>query len=355
MPFKIIRNDITKMNTDAIVNAANTALAPGGGVCGAIFSAAGFNELKAECDKIGKCKTGGAVITSGCKLNAKYIIHTAGPIYTDGNKREAKQLYSCYISSLKLAKKHNLESVAFPLISSGIYGYPKNEALQIATNAIVDFLAKNDMDIYLVVYDKNAFKVSSKLFSDIQEYIDETMIREQPRRERQDEEYIAKNVDEATFSQYISDLYDINSRDAAPIANAQMDPMPASPKDRTQTIAEILMDMDKSFSETLLELIDKSGMKDSEVYKKANVDRRLFSKIRSNMQYKPSKVTAVAFALALELDLYETRDLLEKAGYSMTHSDKFDIIIEYFIKRKNYNVFEINEILFAFDQSLIGV
>lgn len=211
------------------------------------------------------------------------------------------------------------------------------------------------MDIYLVVYDRNAFEVSTKLFSDIREYIDEIMVREQPRRAWQGEEHITKRMDETHFSQYIPDLYETAPCNTAPSASDQISPMSKSPKDRTQTIAEILMDMDKSFSETLLDLIDKSGMKDSEVYKKANVDRRLFSKIRSDMQYKPSKVTAVAFALALELDLYQTRDLLEKAGYSMTHSNKFDIIIEYFIMRKNYNVFEINEVLFAFDQSLIGV
>lgn len=354
------------MNTDAIVNAANTALAPGGGVCGAIFSAAGFNELKAECDKIGKCKTGDAVITKGYNLNAKYIIHAVGPIYTDGNRREAKQLYSCYKSSLKLAKKHGLTSISFPLISSGIYGYPKNEALQIATNAIVDFLAKNDMDIYLVVYDKNAFEVSTSLFSDVKAYIDETMVRKESHSQRiKQKEWLERTLTEADFKE-IREQYNIpdgtvfenEQEKSAPLPQmypSAAHPMPTSPKDRTMAIEEILMDMDKSFSETLLELIDKSGMKDSQVYKKANVDRRLFSKIRSDMQYKPSKVTAVAFALALELDLSETRDLLEKAGYSMTHSNKFDIIIEYFITRKNYNVFEINEVLFAFDQSLIGV
>ncbi len=354
MPFKIIRNDITKMNTDAVVNAANTDLAPGGGVCGAIFAAAGSDALKAECDKIGKCKTGEAVITRGYNLNAKYIIHTPGPVYTNGNRREAKQLYSCYMSSLKLAKKHGLKSISFPLISAGIYGYPKKQALRIATNAIVDFLEKNDMDIYLVVYDKSSFEVSTDLFSDVQAYIDETMVRAEPRRLRQDER-LSSTLSEAEFKGIEESIHDYCAYNCAPQSSAQMLPETSLYENKTADIEEILMNMDKSFSETLLELIDKSGMKDSQVYKKANVDRRLFSKIRSDAQYKPSKITAVAFALALELDLYQTRDLLEKAGYSMTHSNKFDIIIEYFIERQNYNVFEINEVLFAFDQSLIGV
>lgn len=373
MPFKIIRNDITKMNTDAIVNAANAALAPGGGVCGAIFSAAGFDALKAECDAIGGCKTGNAVITKGYNLPAKYIIHTVGPIYTDGNRKEAAQLYSCYKSSLKLAKKRGLESIAFPLVSSGIYGYPKNEALQIATNAIVDFLAKNDMEIYLVVYDKNAFEVSTGLFSDVKAYIDETMVHEeslsQRMRQAETSQRFLSEQEHKEFREQLKDYERLNTG-ALPDMSEYYDgsvnyersvkasmakPMAAAPKNRTSDIADILRDMDKSFSETLLDLIDKSGMKDSAVYKKANVDRRLFSKIRSDVQYKPSKVTAVAFALALELDWFATCDLLEKAGYSMTHSSKFDIIIEYFIKHKNYNVYEINEVLFAFDQSLIGV
>lgn len=351
MPFKIIRNDLTKMNTDAIVTSANPSLVPGGGVCTAVFKAAGYDALLTECGRIGKCKTGSAVITKGYALSARYIIHTVGPVYSDGNHGEPKLLYSCYKSSLKLAKKHKLNSIAFPLISSGIYGYPKAEALQIATKAIVDFLAKNEMDIYLVVYDKDSFEVSNKLFSDVKEYIDSNIIREEAYQSRLNEELYVKRIrdrlsglDEADDMHAAYAKQDYSSTFAPYICNSR----------RAADLDSMLMNLDKSFSERLLELIDKSGMKDSEVYKKANVDRRLFSKIRSDMQYKPSKVTAVAFALALELDLEQTRDLLERAGYSMTHSNKFDIIIEYFITRKNYNIFEINEILFAFDQSLIG-
>ncbi len=322
MPFKIIRNDITQMKVDAIVNAANTDLAPGGGVCGAIFKAAGYDALAAECAKIGHCDTGRAVCTKGYKLPSKYIIHTPGPIYFDGKHGEEGLLYSCYKSSLELAKARRVKSVAFPLISAGIYGYPKAEALKVATNAVMDFLAENEMEIYLVVYDKSAFEISSKLFAGVEEFIRHAEIDERRR---------------------------LNNREAAG-AYAMMDAaLPTA-----GNIDEMLRHMDASFSEYLLTLIDKSGKTDAQVYKKANIDRKLFSKIRGNPQYKPSKPTAVAFALALELDLEGARDLIGRAGYALSRSSKFDIIIEYFITNKSYDIFEINEVLFAFDQPLIG-
>ena len=325
MPFKIVRNDITRMQVDAVVNAANTSLAPGGGVCGAVFAAAGYDKLVSACRKIGHCDTGSAVITKGYELPAKYIIHTPGPVYRDGMQGEDKMLYSCYRSSLELAKRKRVKSIAFPLISSGIYGYPKAEALRIATGAIVNFLEKNDMDVYLAVYDKQSFDVSSKLFSDVEEYISEKLIMPDSRR---------SVVEDAALKDMCA---------AAPYAAAP------------GTIDEMIRNMDSSFSERLLMLIDESGMTDAQVYKKANVDRKLFSKIRNNRQYKPSKMTAIAFALALELDLVGTGDLIRRAGYALTHSSKFDIIIEYFILNRNYNIFEINEILFEFDQPLLGV
>ena len=332
MPFKIVRNDITKMEVDAIVNAANTSLSPGGGVCGAIFAAAGYEKLASECGKIGHCDTGNAVITKGYNLSAKYIIHTPGPVYKDGLHGEEQLLYSCYKSSFEKAKRKRVKSIAFPLISSGIYGYPKAEALRVATNAIMEFLENSDMDVYIVVYDRDAFEISSKLFSDVSEYIEENLIKPDTRR--------LYGVDTAT----LADMFPPTS----PIMPQMAYSVPAD------SIDDMLKNMDASFSEYLLALIDESGMTDAQVYKKANVDRKLFSKIRNNRQYKPSKVTAVAFALALELDMDGTRDLIGRAGYALTRSSKFDIIIEYFITRENYNIFEINEVLFAFDQPLIG-
>ena len=332
MPFKIVRNDITKMDVDIIVNASNTSLAPGGGVCGAIFAAAGYEKLLEKCRKIGHCDTGDAVITKGYDLRAKYIIHTPGPVYKDGMHNEENLLYSCYKSSLKIAKRKLAKSIAFPLISSGIYGYPKAEALRIATNAIMDFLEKNEMDVYLVVYDKRAFEISSELFSDVEEYIEENLIKPDSRR-----------------------LYGIEKAAHMDMCDQYEAEMPqASYSMSKASIDDMLKNMDASFSEYLLTLIDKSGMTDAQVYKKANIDRKLFSKIRKNRQYKPSKVTAIAFAIALELDMDDTRDLIGRAGYALTHSSKFDIIIEYFITNNNYNIFAINETLFAFDQPLIG-
>ena len=336
MPFKIIRNDITKMDIDAIVNAANTSLLPGGGVCGAIFAAAGYDKLEAACRKIGRCDTGGAVITKGFNLPAKYIIHTPGPVYTDGHHNEEKLLYSCYKSSLKLAKRKRVKSIAFPLISSGIYGYPKAEALRVATNAVMDFLENSEMNVYLVVYDKGAFEISSKLFSDVEEYIDEKLMPPVEPRRRANEPGTSLDFKQAYM------------------VPAAMMPTAAQRTPKKSGLDEIIRKMDASFSERLLQLIDESGMTDAQVYKRANVDRKLFSKIRNNREYKPSKITAAAFAIALRLNMDTARDLIEKAGYSLTHSNKFDIIIEYFIENKNYNIFEINEVLFKFDQPLIG-
>ena len=334
MPLQIIRQDITKMKVDAIVNAANCRLRAGGGVCGAIFAAAGKDKLQKACDEIGYCNTGEAVITPGFGLPAKYVIHTAGPIFQDGDTEQERQLYNCYFNSLNLACKKLLKSVAFPLISSGIYGYPKSEALKVARDAISDFLQEHEMDVYLVIYDKDSFAISRAMFSDIQSYIDENLVVPQnvPRR------LLKKEIMSAPTASYDSDSYW----------------MFGMPKSRG-TLEDLLEHIDESFSQMLLRLIDEKNLKDSEVYKKANIDRKLFSKIRSNVNYKPSKVTVIAFAIALELSLDETKDMLMTAGFALSHSNKFDIIIEYFIRNGNYNIFEINEALFAFDQCLLGV
>ncbi len=334
MPFTIVRQDITKMNVDAIVNAANTDLAMGGGVCGAIFHAAGPSQLQAACDKVAPISTGGAAITPGFALPAKYVIHAAGPVYRHWDaKKSEKLLCSAYMQSLILAKENGCESIAFPLISSGIYGYPKDEALQVATTAIGDFLADNDMDVYLAVFDKAAFAVSKELLGAIESYIDENYIEEHHYTRRQ---LLAVEEEALDFGM-------------APCA-LRAAPMAAESK----SLADIIGDLDEPFNETLFRLIGAKGMTDTEVYKRANIDRKLFSKIRTGKGYMPSKKTALALAIALELTLEETEDLLEKAGYALSHSQKFDVIIEYFIINGNYNIFEINEILFQYDQPLLG-
>ena len=329
MPFKIVRNDITKMKTEAIVNAANTELIMGGGVCGAIFKAAGAQELQKECDSIGKCEVGQAVITKGYNLPAKYIIHTVGPIWRGGKQNEDKLLHSAYTSSLNLALEHDIKSISFPLISSGIYGYPKDKALRIAINAIGEFLLKHDMDVYLVVYGKDTVLLSEKLFSKIEKYIDDNYIQETHR----------------TLESY--ELQD------SVYENAMEYKRPISKKKRN--IEDVLEQIDETFSDMLLRLIDEKKMTDVEAYKSANIDRRLFSKIRSDKNYNPSKATAIAFAIALKLNLDETRDLLRRAGYALSPSSEFDLIIRFFIEEENYDIYEINEALFSFNEKLLGV
>ncbi len=332
MPLHIVRNDITKMQVDAIVNAANSTLLGGGGVDGCIHRAAG-PALLAECRALGGCPTGSAKITGAGELPCRYVIHTVGPRWIDGRHGERLLLRACYRTSLSLAKEHACESVAFPLIASGIYGYPKEQALRVAVDTISEFLRDNDMMVYIVVFDKSAFQISSKLFTDVTEYIDDRYVDEKSDR----------------LPTYLGSMMCLAQVQMPARSKMLRDDMLAM-----SSLQSALMHMDESFSEMLLRKIDESGMTDAQVYKKANIDRRLFSRIRSDKHYKPSKPTAIAFAIALELSLEETQDMLKKAGFALSHSNKFDIIIEYFIKHRNYNVFEINETLFAFDQSLLG-
>lgn len=333
MPIQIVRNDITKMKVDAIVNAANRSLLGGGGVDGCIHRAAG-PEMLAECKTLGGCETGSAKITKGYRLPCKYVIHAVGPRWRDGKHGEREKLVSCYRTSLTLAKEHGCETVAFPLISSGIYGYPKDQALKVAIDTISDFLLENDMTVYIVIFDRKAYQIGEKLFSDIAAYIDDN--------------YVDAHTD--TQSERLRRMQMLSDEPEEASFGAPLPPMAASAK----TLDDALSQIDESFSEMLLRKIDEKGMTDAQCYKKANIDRKLFSKIRSDRLYKPSKPTALAFAIALELPLDETKEMLMKAGFALSHSNKFDIIIEYFIEHGNYNVFEINEALFAFDQSLLG-
>ena len=341
MPLKIIRNDITKVECDAIVNAANTTLLGGGGVDGAIHKAAGKG-LLAECKNLGGCKAGQAKITKAYKLPCKHVIHTVGPKWTGGENGERELLESCYKESLNVALNYNCESIAFPLIASGVYGYPKDKALKVAVNTITEFLIDHDMLVYIVVFDKSAFQISEKLFSDIASYIDDRYV---------DTHFIYNRSrpaidfdDELTESQAID--FGI-CKAAAPCSTS-------APKSKSTSLEDMVNHIDESFSQMLLRKIDEKGITDAQCYKKANVDRKLFSKIRNDINYRPSKTTAIAFAIALELSLADTKDMLMKAGFALSHSNKFDIIIEYFITPENYNIFEINEALFAFDQSLLG-
>ncbi|TAA72743.1 macro domain-containing protein [Planococcus salinarum] len=331
MPLQIVRHDITEIKTDAIVNAANSSLKMGGGVCGAIFNAAGPRELQQACDRIGHCAVGEAVHTDAFGLDAKFIIHTVGPVWEGGFNNEEDLLRNCYRNSLELAHELGCESIAFPLISTGIFGYPKEPALRIAISEIEAFLLKREMQVYLVVFDRQSFGISEKLFQSIEAFIDENEVRT---LEKKDTRY-RKKIDTDT-------IVDVQEQEIRLESQLEI------------SLEDILEGVDESFSERLLRFIDEKGMTDTETYKKANIDRKLFSKIRNSPGYTPLKKTIVAFAVALQLDLYETEELLGTAGYRLSRSHKFDLIILYFIERKNYNIHEINEALFAFDQMLLG-
>lgn len=344
MPLTIVRNDITKMDCDAIVNAANCSLLGGGGVDGAIHRAAG-PELLEECRKLGGCDTGKAKITKGYKLPAKYVIHTVGPVWQDGKHGERELLCSCYRESLALAAEKKCNTIAFPLISAGVYGYPKAEALRVAADTCMEFLQDHEMMIYIVIFDKSALAVSEKLFADVRRYVDDN--------------YVDEHIDKDSLKRrrmmngLLGLQQEMKAAESLPMV-MDMEAEEDRPSLVTSSLVRAIEQIDESFSQMLLRMIDEKGMTDAECYKKANIDRKLFSKIRGDVNYKPKKITVIAFAAALELNIDETRDILMKAGYALSHSSKFDIIIEYLIKKGVYDIFEMNEVLFSFDQPLIG-
>ena len=324
MPFEIIRNDIAKVCADVIVNTANHKPLVGSGTDMRIHNCAG-PELLAARKIIGRIDTGKAAATPAFNLNAKYVIHTVSPVWAGGTDGEERLLYNCYANSLKLASGLKCESIAFPLLSSGNNGFPKELALKIAVSAFSDFLSNNEMNISLVVYDSASLAVSEKLVNSVKSYIDENLI--------------------------IPPTENIRARaDRMQAAMFSRENMAMS----SDSISDMLEKLDAGFGETLIKLIDERGLKDSYVYKKANIDRKLFSKIKNNPDYHPTKQTCIAFCFALELTLKETRDLIAKAGYALSRSSKFDIVIEYFITNGNYDLFELNQILFKFDLPLVG-
>lgn len=338
MPIQIVRNDITKMQVDAIVNTANKYLRDGSGVNGAIHRAAG-PQLLEECSTLNGCDTGEAKITKAYKLPCKYVIHTVGPVWRGGDYNEKELLTSCYQKSLELAKYYNCSSVAFPLISSGVFGYPKDQALKVAMNAISSFLLDNehddDMTVYIVVFGKGSFQTSRKLFAGVEQYIDD--------------HYVDSHIDcrrERLRSKQIEKLW--ASEETAKCQGAPIGDF------KVISLEDALNQIDESFSQMVLRKIKEKGMKNSECYKKANIDKKLFSKINNDPHYKPKKTTALALAVSLELSIDETKELLMKAGLALSHSEVFDIIVEYFITNKKYDIFEINEVLFYYDQSLLG-
>ena len=343
MPLQIIRQDITKMKVDAIVNTTNEEMVGYSGVDFAVHEGAG-PELDKECAKIAPLGLGTAKITKGYNLDAKYIIHTSGPIWRGGLDGESIILKSCYLESLKLAVEHGCTSLAFPLISSGVYGYPKDQVLKFAIQVITEFLFDHELMVYLCVFDRTSYEFSQKLFTEINDFIDDEYVEEI------DECYADDDYDKI---QTIKNFLVIEDRMEAPKMSAPMPTPCGSAKDKT--LQEYMKSMDKSFAYKLFDLIDERNMTDVECYKKANVDKKTFSKIKCNPNtYRPSKQTAVAFAIALKLNLDETQELLASAGLTLSRSFTFDKIIRYFLQKEIYDIFEINEALFEFDQVLLG-
>lgn len=376
MPFSIVRDDISRVHADVLVNAANVRLAPGGGVCGALFSAAGFDEMRAACEAIGGCATGDAVATPAFNLPARWCVHAVGPIWRGGRAHEEELLHCCYRSAFARAVELGARSVAFPLISAGIYGFPVERALAIVREEVAAFLRHHDeVALTLVVFERAVVQMGNTLVEQVQEYIDDEYVdsssfmrRDTGELERElqwtEDASAPLSVEMAEPVALPEYLQEDDASIAAPrpfvAANIRMPgaAMPGAPSRAGATldaeIAQLVATLDAPFSTTLLALIDARGMTDAEVYHRANISRQLFSKIRGNESYRPSKQAVVALAIALELDMSATQDLLARAGFTLSKSSKFDVIVRFFIERGIYDLFQLNEVLFAYDLPLVG-
>ena len=354
MPFQIIRNDITKVKADAIVNTANPKPRIGRGTDSAIYTAAGEEQLLDARKKIGDIAPGQAVSTDAFALSAKYIIHTVGPSWIDGSSGERDVLRSCYEESLMLAAKLKCKSIAFPMIATGVYGFPKDEALNIALSSIGKFLLTHEMKVTLVVFDRKALELSEQLVGGIEQYIDEHAA-DLLRKAEYGGEY-ASDIYRRRMAQLerAEELYDLRKSGADEVADEAIYPITGLPGVAGKSLDDILGGAGETFQQRLFQLIDERGLDDVTVYKKANIDRKVFSRIRCKADYKPKKKTAVAFAIALELDLPTTLDLLSRAGMAFSPSDGFDLIVSYFITNKNYDIYEINAALFKYGQPVLG-
>jgi O-acetyl-ADP-ribose deacetylase (regulator of RNase III) len=340
MPFLMIRNDITKVAADAIVNPANRNLLQGSGTSRAIYQAAGEQELTASCEAIGRCDLGRAVCTPAFGLPAKYIFHAVCPAWHGGGFGEAEQLASAYHSALELAAEYHCESVAFPLLSSGNYGYPKEQAFRIAVDIITQYVMEHDLTVYLVLYDRHSLAVSRKLSASVEEYIDD--------------HYVAQNDESYEFDRWRRESAERRRRleeEAAPVLEAAAPP--AAPM-AARSLEHLMDNLGESFTTRLLRLIDERGLKDSTVYKQSNISRQHFSKIQCNRDYNPKKKTVLAFAVGLHLSEDETIDLLQSAGYAFSDGSKRDWIVRYCLEHKIYNINQVNTLLFEYDQEQLG-
>lgn len=351
MPFSIVRNDITRIKADAIVNTANPLPRYASGTDYAIYKAAGEDELLSERKKIGNIEPGEVAVTPAFKLNAKYILHTVGPSWEGGESGEYDILSSCYRKSLDMAYELKCESIAFPLIATGVYGFPKDKALSIAIQAFSEFLLSHDMDIIMVVFDSKAFELSGRILTSVNSFIDENYVKQ-----RHEDEY-GVNISYLPSAYSLRRRMELAADERAHKRRSKESPRHSQGKQHSKpeiSLDDMLLDTGESFQDMLFRLIDESGMTDPEVYKRANMDRKMFSKIRSNPSYTPRKRNIVGLCLALKLDKMRTDELLASAGMALSPGDRFDVIVTYFIEQGNYDVYEVNACLFKYDEDLIG-
>lgn len=345
MPFKIIRNDITKVKADIIVNTANPKPLYASGTDLAIYQAAGADVLLAERKKIGDIARGDIAVTGAYALKAKYIIHTVGPVWFDGKHHEFEILESCYAKSLRKALELGCESIAFPLIATGVYGFPKDKALQIAVKVFSRFLMENDMQIILVVFDKRSFQLSGQLVGEIQSYIDMGEIRE-----KRVAEYSRRSYQKEPEAPLEEDAYEV----CWCYSEAESDVTDADDH-VALTLEEELASIGMSFHEKLFELIGQSGLDNKDVWKRANLDRKHFSKIQCDKNCHPKKKTVMALCIALELDLEQAKDLLARADWAFSPSSRVDLIVQKAIAEKQYDIYQLNLVLFKYTNEILGV
>ncbi|MCR5650354.1 MAG: macro domain-containing protein [Lachnospiraceae bacterium] len=400
MPFQIVRNDITKIQVDAIVNTANPSPGYGAGVDTAVYEAAGEKELLAKRQEIGAVAPGTSFITDGYRLPAKHIIHTVGTAWHGGGEGEESVIRDCYRSIFRLAVENDIESLAIPLLASGSYGFPKGIALRIALSEIESFMSENDMALYLVVFDDKSFSLSSELYGDIESYISENYVEEKSLEEYEgfhrapvaaaapkppkpmgrfmrrlsgasvpdflnrsakmsEAETFRKNEPEEDLSDaeacedaLFDDEACVEGAGGAPVYAAAVPLMGAKPD---RSLDDVINNLDKTFMELVFSFADEKGMTDVEVQKKANLDRKAFSKLKCGTTKNPSKSTALALAVALELSLDDTKDLLSRAGLALSPCSKQDVIVQYFIEREAYDIFEINIVLYEHGEPPLGM
>ncbi len=380
MPFQIIRNDITKVKADAIVNTANPKVAIGSGVDTAIYNAAGRDKLFAEREKIGPIERGDVAITPAFNLDAKYIIHAVGCWWEGGSHGEAELLRQCYDKSLALAARKRCKSIAFPVMATGCYGFPQKEGMEVAVDAFTKFLEDHDMEIYLVVFDQGSVKVSGELGEEVRSFIDDEYVTD-----AFDDEYSDKGLPEelanasvflesaaeADYSKTEDSESDTVTTSAWHVTSARRraEELPdltigaapmvggilhgAAPKKKmkalkSESLDDVLKDIyTDSFEKHLQQLINKKGLKNSEVYAAANINKQYFSKLIKG-QVKPSKEKVLALAVGLKLNMDEAVDFLRLAGYALSPVSQTDVIVEYFIRHEDYNVMKIDIVLFDY-------